>query len=557
MPAVPPGGEPTFERWTSDGEWIDPDTIETADRPRDHGLDDDGIETVTPAQIAELRSALAHLRADDRTLWVRVGHALKTLGDQGRGLWVEWSQTSEKWTPTDARKWDTFRPTQTSYRAVFAEAQRQGWVKPAANARPSGPQESPDPGTGLPPPPKALDITPEELATAELAPRCIVESYLYADVAQLIAPGGVGKTTLVLREAICIALGRPLWGLRVLHPGWSLIVTAEDARPRLVARLREIMAVMDLTPAERATVMCSVRIWDVTGKGLRLITLSDGTVALTTLADQVIEAYRPDPPAIIVFDPTVSFGASESLVNDNEQGLITAARRMVRELDCCVRFIHHTGKMNAREGTLDQYSGRGGSALPDGSRMTAVLQTWTPGRPGETTSWAPPPGLVADQRSSVTILARPKLTYARPNLPMIWIQRTGWTFAHFIDLPQTPEARRAAGEAQLVRFLESELARGRRYTARSLEEMAGDIQMSRNQLRRTLAGLRAACSVVDADLPEDQRQGGRTHYLAVAYCAASAEAPGAVGPEDGPNCADQEAPGTDLRRPIGIGAVAQ
>ena len=90
------------------------------------------VEHVTPGQVADLRSALAHLRADDRDLWIKIGHALKTLGDVGRGLWVEWSQVSEKWQPADARTWDNFMPQATDYRAVFAEAQRAGWVNPLA-----------------------------------------------------------------------------------------------------------------------------------------------------------------------------------------------------------------------------------------------------------------------------------------------------------------------------------------------------------------------------------------------------------------------------------------
>jgi hypothetical protein len=81
----------------------------------------------------ELRSALASMRSDDRDLWVRMGHALKSSGDVGRALWFEWSQTSEKYEPNDAaRVWDSFKPTATDYRAVFAEAQRNGWANPKA-----------------------------------------------------------------------------------------------------------------------------------------------------------------------------------------------------------------------------------------------------------------------------------------------------------------------------------------------------------------------------------------------------------------------------------------
>jgi RecA-family ATPase len=58
-------------------------------------------------------------------------------------------------------------------------------------------------------------------------------------------------------------------GLRVESPGWTLIVTAEDHRERFLARLREIMATMDLTPQERVAAIRAVRVWDTTGLGLK------------------------------------------------------------------------------------------------------------------------------------------------------------------------------------------------------------------------------------------------------------------------------------------------
>lgn len=60
--------------------------------------------------VRDLRSALLFMRADDRDLWVRMGLALRDLGDIGRGLWMEWSSQSEKFDPRDAaRTWESFK----------------------------------------------------------------------------------------------------------------------------------------------------------------------------------------------------------------------------------------------------------------------------------------------------------------------------------------------------------------------------------------------------------------------------------------------------------------
>lgn len=353
-----------------------------------------------------------------------------------------------------------------------------------------------------------LVVSDTELESASLTPPCIVEAHTYADLAQVVAPGGTGKTTVILYELICIALNRPVWGLKVKRPGWSLIVTAEDQRERLVARMREILEGMDLSPMERRRVQSDVIIWDVTGEQMKLAFASDGNLQLTTLADEIVEAYKGDPPVIVLFDPMVSFGVSEERVNDNEQALVTAARRIVRGLGCCVRYVHHTGKAHARDKALDQYSGRGGSALPDGSRMTFVLQTWHPDD-----RLTPPPGCHPDPQSSIVILARPKLSYARPNLPLIWIKRTGYQFEHFIEYQVTPEQKIAARVEQLHQFLTWELSQDRRYTKNQLDESLGKLGMTRAEMREALTELQVSSRVVDRDLPTDQRQGRRKTYL--------------------------------------------
>jgi putative DNA primase/helicase len=89
------------------------------------------IGHVNEITIQHLRSALNHLRSDNREVWIKIGMALKPLGDIGRGLWLNWSITSDKYDAHNASKtWDSFAPEKLDYRFVFAEAQRQGWVNP-------------------------------------------------------------------------------------------------------------------------------------------------------------------------------------------------------------------------------------------------------------------------------------------------------------------------------------------------------------------------------------------------------------------------------------------
>lgn len=91
--------------------------------------------TATPETIAELRSALKHISADEYSEWISVGQALSSLGEAGYKLWAEWSATSAKHNPdTDLPRWSTFAGDRTDYPSVFARAQRNGWVNPQRGA---------------------------------------------------------------------------------------------------------------------------------------------------------------------------------------------------------------------------------------------------------------------------------------------------------------------------------------------------------------------------------------------------------------------------------------
>ena len=120
--------------WTDLEEWRKPLKSRNEESPPPPSEDTETL--ITRREIEELRSALKSFSSDERDIWVRMGHALKNLGSRGFELWDEWSQKSDSYDEADARaKWETFRPTQTSYKAVFAEAQRNGWENPRAGGK--------------------------------------------------------------------------------------------------------------------------------------------------------------------------------------------------------------------------------------------------------------------------------------------------------------------------------------------------------------------------------------------------------------------------------------
>lgn len=127
-----------------------------AGRAASVGTGEEPAVHVDSKTVTELRSALTYLRADDRHLWVAVGHALKELGEVGRELWLTWSRSSAEHDPVkDPKRWDGFNPTHTGYQAVFKKAQDAGWTNPASNAA------QPDPVT--------IDLSVPSTITLEFA----------------------------------------------------------------------------------------------------------------------------------------------------------------------------------------------------------------------------------------------------------------------------------------------------------------------------------------------------------------------------------------------------
>lgn len=361
-------------------------------------------------------------------------------------------------------------------------------------------------------------IAEDEWATARSAPDCIVDRYYYADVGVFVAPGGVGKTTLMLYKAVHVALGLPLFGHEIRRPGPVVVVTHEDSRELLVARLRSIVQAMELDGADRQAVMRRVLIADVSGTAFRLTAVLGDVVVPSASVEDVIASCRELKPALLVIDPAVSFGVGESRVNDAEQGLIEAGRKLRRALNCCVLYIHHTGKQNAREKTVDQYSGRGGSAFADGARMVHVLQTIS------ADDWQKETGETLSAGQSGMRLVRAKMSYCA-SMPQLLIKRDGYAFSVVARIAQDPEAERREDAKAILNFLLAELKADRRYTANKLEEEK-PCGLSRDDIRKAVTFLRDRRWVEVRSIPPEARTGRAGHgahkYLHPIYVDTSA-----------------------------------
>lgn len=261
----------------------------------------------------DLRSALACMRSDDRELWVRMGLALKSLGDQGRGLWLEWSQTSDKYDPVDAAKtWDSFKPERTSHAAVFAEAARQGWENPG-RGRPAAEPEAYDPETG-----EVIDPEPEEgpfqassFAGDPPEREWVADEWIVRGaVNSLYGDGGLGKTLLIQQLACSVSLGTPWLGIPT-HQGSVLAVLCEDDTDELHRRHNAIKAAAGHSLGNPYS---DVWLWPRVGRDNVLIRWNrDGQPTLGAFYDRIVSEVRRLHPSLLILDTLADFYAGNEI----------------------------------------------------------------------------------------------------------------------------------------------------------------------------------------------------------------------------------------------------
>lgn len=77
-----------------------------------------------------IRSALAHIPASDRALWVEAGMALHSeLRDGGRDIWESWSMQAENYNAAAAASvWRSFKAGSITIASLYHRAIEHGWI---------------------------------------------------------------------------------------------------------------------------------------------------------------------------------------------------------------------------------------------------------------------------------------------------------------------------------------------------------------------------------------------------------------------------------------------
>ena len=204
-------------------------------------------------------------------------------------------------------------------------------------------------------------------------------------VSVTVAAGGVGKTSLIVSEAVAMASGRSLLNEWVKGPLRTWLMNLEDPQDELQRRVTAAMLHHSVTPEDLGG-----RLFVDSGRARGLCIAAQDRNGVTINRPEVealvaeITARRLD---VVTIDPFVS----SHRVGENDNGAIDAVAkewgRVAERCGCAIELVHHLRKTGGEEATTE--AARGAVALLGAARSARVLNRMTP---EQMAAWGFPPG---------------------------------------------------------------------------------------------------------------------------------------------------------------------
>lgn len=188
-------------------------------------------------------------------------------------------------------------------------------------------------------------------------------------VSATIAPGGVGKSTLTITDAVAIASGRPLLGIKPHAAMTVWLWNGEDPRDEIERRLIAACLHHAIDPADIAG-----RLFIDSGRDLPIrigTTGQNGAQIAMPVIEALIAAIRDRHIDVLVVDPFVSVHGLPENDNGAMDAAVKAFALVADRTGCAIDLVHHSRKLNGADADID--AARGGSAIAGAVRAARVL----------------------------------------------------------------------------------------------------------------------------------------------------------------------------------------
>ena len=236
----------------------------------------------------------------------------------------------------------------------------------------------------------------------------------------LVAPGGVGKSTLATLEAVSLATGQKLTHSAPTRPTNTLVYNAEDPLDEIEMRVAAVASHANI-PIDQLTRLHLLSGRDVKFRLLKTDNRGNhriNTQAIQTIKDYItthrIEALYLDP-----FVRTHDAPENDNMAIDKVAEILTD---LAHEQMVAISVVHHSRKLNATTGQGDQDTARGASSLMSAARIAHTLSVMDE-------KDAKRFGIPDDRRKWYVRFDDAKLNLAPPAESAIWYER------HSVKLP--------------------------------------------------------------------------------------------------------------------------
>ena len=197
--------------------------------------------------------------------------------------------------------------------------------------------------------------------------------YIRQFISTTIAPGGLGKSSLIVAEAVAMVTGRNL----IAHqPSNSLRVwlfNGEDPYDELQRRIAAFMLHHCITSSEIGN-----RLYITSGRDTEFF-IAETTHGTTTLSipnyNEIIQQIRQNNIDVLIIDPFIS---SHKVAENDNNGIdlvVKAWNKIANATGCAIELVHHARKGNGDKTTVDD--ARGASALNAAARSVRTLNRMT------------------------------------------------------------------------------------------------------------------------------------------------------------------------------------
>lgn len=185
-------------------------------------------------------------------------------------------------------------------------------------------------------------------------------------VSATIAPGGVGKSTLTITDAVAMVTGKALLGVKPHAKLRVWLWNGEDPQDELERRIGAVMLRYGVAPSE-----VEGRLWVDSGRDTP-IRISDGPagIAMPVIAALKAAINKRRIDALII-DPFVSVHSLPENDNGAMDAAVKAFALVADHTGCAIDLVHHSRKLNGTDADID--SARGGSAIAGAVRSARVL----------------------------------------------------------------------------------------------------------------------------------------------------------------------------------------